>query len=387
MPEAINSQNRLMEIVLSDGVTKPVPSSTLINPIKITVSSDIKLDQSPMNSQSDIATGTMSPVPDLPSVLGGTATFEFNLKSTDQLTDPNVKNLIETCRFTMVEEQLLVLSADAVNAVEGDELTGATSNAVGTCIMIDGAKIVVRKDSGSADFELSENIMNDTDVVGAVSNIDYLGYYVHPDSTNKTKASVFLYIDGVRKALYECAGTMSMTMESGGLIKVTGTLLGKKDSENWGDVTMPNAVFSANDSITFKGSQLSLEENGVPVTEMVNKSCEISLGSVTSLRPNSIADEGLVGGEVDSRADAMATVVNEMKKLGDFDPWAAKENKSIIKLSLRLGDGSIGNTCYVRANYGRMGEVAASQENNREYVTMPIKLTGTNDDEQYWVFI
>jgi len=343
--DPLNTKKTIAEIVLDTGVD-PVPSGTITNAIEITDDSTLLMDQVTMNSQANVVGRTMSKKSDITGSLAGSCTLNGNLHSTDGALEPAIGKVLEISGMKKTECLLLELAATAANVVEGDEVTGVTSLATGIVKILDDDKVFVEVTSGTFEAEV---LNQDVSVVGTITGFTELAFLYSPDSDSTQVGSVFFYKDGKLMSLKKCAGNITFSMESGGLVTFTASLLGKKDTTNFGDAALPDATFLENLPPVFMDSQTLFTWSGgtfVPI----HKTGEYNIGATPVLRTNAVDATGLEGAFVSTRADATGSIQIEETLASEFDPQTMKEANIEVIMSQRIGNGAAGRTVYFRQN-------------------------------------
>jgi hypothetical protein len=344
---SIKQKLSLAAVVLKTGGTDPTPPTSLTNALEVTNDSNIDMGDSTTNSQADVVGRTMSNKKDLPGGNAGTATLNGNLHSTDQALDPAILPALQVCGQSYEENPLIVLTAAATNAEEGDTLTGDTSGATGTIKVIDGVNIIVSGVTGT--FAAAEDVSVGVDAVGTISSVSDTSFYVYPDSTSEQVGSVFLWNNGLLRALRECAGTCTFSSTALELTKFSFTIQGKDDPDNWTDTALPTATYTANEPAAFVGGIVELVD-GATTYAMNCQSAEFDLGNSTTLWKNASDDTGFDSAYIVDRSSAAFVLTVKASPYSEFDPQELYRTGTSMKVKYRIGDGTTSNTVYFRGN-------------------------------------
>lgn len=336
----LQGRKKVVEIVLKT-VGDPTPSATVTNALEITQDSAIVMDQTELNSQSEVASATMTKAPSIVGRKGGTATINGHLISTDGTNPPPIGKGLQLAGNDETESQILNFSSVSGLSI-GDEIEGDTSGATGKVRVIDGTVVVVSL--LTATLFQAEDVDTGTYTITSVES--EVAYTYTPNSDSNQVGSVFLYEDGSRKALKDVAMNFQISVDNGGLPQFTLTGLGKKDSTNWGDAALPDVTFNGQLPPVFTDSDMLFTlptDTYIPI----NLSAEFNYGATPVMRGNSVDSTGFVGAFVSSRSDAGGTLSIEKDKDSVIDIDAIKNNSTLINLTYRIGDGTIGRTWYI----------------------------------------
>ena len=381
--DPIQIRKTVIEVALKSG-SDPVPSATLTNAIHVDEESNIVLDQAESNSQANIAKASMSKSSPITGRVGGTSTISGNVESTDGVNPPSAENAMLISGMAASASTLITLTATATNVAEGDTIDGVTSGAQGIVKVVDDTYIIVDSITGGP-FQAGEPLEVAAVSVGTVDTLSGQSYQYVPDSDSTQVGSVFVYKDGIRRALKDCAGNLVINANTGGFGTFEFNIIGKYDETNWGDAAIPDTTYPDVEPPVFKCSQMKLEFEGgeyIPI----NSTIEYNFGATPVMRTNSVDCTGYVGAFVSSRADAGGSMQVEVDQLANFDADDLKIRNVPITLSYRLGDGTLSGTIYVRQTIV-ITEVATSPTDGIEMWDLTFEAIGDNDDESYLVFI
>lgn len=382
----IQTSRKMVQVVRNSG-SDPVPSGILSNALEITEDSDLVYDQSDSNSQNDVASQTFSNRPAITGREGGTATLNGNLKSTDGTTEPAIAESLALCGAIESTSTFIELGATATNVTEGDTLDGVTSGAQGIVKIVDDTYLIV--DSVTGTFQAAEDVEVASASVGTISSVSGKSFVYKPDSSSELVGSVFLYEDGVRWAIKDATGNITITAGGAGqLPKFALNLIGKKDGTNFADASFPEATYLDVEPPVFKCADIGMVWDGGSYTSPKVSTFEYNFGSTPVMLDDANDCTGYGQSIISSRDDAGGSIQIQATLLAEFNPEQLKADNTVIDLSVRLGDGTIGRTWYVRQSI-TFTEVTKSVVNNITMYDLTYVAVGKdlNDDESYLVAI
>lgn len=387
LEDGVQSHKKVFKVVLKTDSSDPVPPTDVTNALEVSDESDLVMDAIEMNDRNNVAGRTFSLRPDITGTVGGHAEISGDLISTNQALEPAIADTLRCASQDVDEESVISLVADAVNAVDGDVLTGGTSGATAIIKAIDGVNVFIELTSGT--FEVAETVSTGTGDVGEVSSVSEKSFLMKPNSESKQTGSVFLWVDGKLKALRDAVCNVVFTMaNSGGLCKFASSWMGKDDEDNWVDVANPTTSYAGNKPPVFKCSQMKFEwtdASGDHEYIPINTSIDFNLGQTSVFRMNTVDCTGIGNTRNSNRSETGGNFQIEEDEHANFNPVALQKANQVIKLSYRIGDGTSGRTVYVRSNI-TISSVGNSTADGFEMNDISYKCVDeTDSDKEYYM--
>lgn len=372
---AVRNFIKAVQIKVKSGSTDPTPDATFSNGLEVTQDTVVNLEPEE-NSVDDVVNSSMSLRSGVTGRLMGNATIGANLCSTDKSNAPSVDPLLRISGLSA--KPVIRVATTGTAPAEGVTVTGATSEATGVLRVVDGSSAYIQVLTGTF---VAESLGGGYSITSISADLCY-GYA--PDTEADVVGSVFYY-DGLnRKSIKDAACSLSLSSDAGQLVKASIEVMGKEDTANTEEASVPNVTYSPARPIVFMSSQTNMKigsEDFIPVV----LSQEFNLGSTPVMRSNAVDATGLQAGFISSRSDAGGSMTIEMVSIGDLDTNLLQKQKTPIMLAYRYGDGTSGRTIYIRERVVIVGVTPSEQDGIKTW-ELSFRRIGQDDDELFMIF-
>ncbi len=373
-----NNHIKVIGFALAGGT----PPTTIDNCLEISEEAELVVTPE-MNDQNDVAGRTFSNRSGIAGKRPASGTIPFNLKSTDGVNEPAVDPVLKMCGMVSVGTERVTMS-DVGSLSEGDVVTGDISNATATVGVINGTEFILIDVVGTF---VAEDL-TPSGTISAVETVKAFGY--RPDSGSTQTASVYQWAgsasgDCKMISAKTCVGSLSISVDSGGLGKASLEILGSEDSDNMSDRVLPTTTYLDVRPPAFMGSQFLLTpEGGSPYTPK-NASVEFNQGNALANENDSVSDTGINSGFIANRPDVGGTLVIQEELNSVFNPKDLQTSSTTVKGGFRIGDGTATRTIYFRMNTN-FGESPVTSDNNIRSNSIAYKcIDNTDSDKDYYM--